>query len=112
MGVFTVQPSARVGRGMRHARRTDRNHSEIRDGLRAMGFDVCDLSDVGGGVPDLVVRKADHGVPVFLEIKDNLKPPSKQKLRESQEKWRKYCGEITFTVTTLEEAVTHLNGEP
>lgn len=87
------------------AKRTDRNHAEIRDGLRAHGYDVCDLSDCGHGVPDLVVRQENHGVPVFLEVKDGAKPPSKRVLTQEQARWRQYCGEITHTVTTLDEAL-------
>lgn len=91
---------------MRYACRTDRNHAEVRDGLRAKGHDVCDLSDIGGGVPDLVVRQPAR-IPsmVFFEVKDGEKPPSARELTPKQKRWRKYCGEITFTVTTLEEAL-------
>lgn len=39
----------------RRAAKVDRNHAEVRDGLRALGWNVVDLSHVGGGVPDLLV---------------------------------------------------------
>ncbi len=94
---------------MRHAKRTDRNHQEVRDGLRNLGFDVLDLSDVGGGVPDLCVRSLDHGLPTFLEVKDGKLPPSARKLTPAEQKWRTYCGQITYTVTSLEEAIEVLN---
>jgi hypothetical protein len=95
---------------MRHARRTDANHAHIRDGLRALGWDICDLSDVGGGVPDLVVRMPDHGLPVFLEIKVMVgkRDPKPKKLTKEQELWLTYCGSITHTVTSLEEALAIL----
>jgi hypothetical protein len=95
---------------MRHARRTDANHAHIRDGLRALGWDICDLSDVGGGVPDLVVRMPDHGFPVFLEIKVLVgkRAPKPKKLTKEQELWLTYCGSITYTVTSLEEALAIL----
>jgi hypothetical protein len=93
---------------MRHAKRTDRNHQEVRDGLRNLGYDVLDLSDVGGGVPDLCVRDANHGVPTFLEVKDGKKPPSQRRLTTAEETWNRYCGEITHTVTSLEEAISIL----
>lgn len=87
-----------------YAKRTDRNHQEIRDGLRGLGWDVLDLSDAGVGVPDLCVRAKDHGIPTFFEVKDGKKPPSARKLTEAEEKWQRYCGSITYTVTSLEEA--------
>lgn len=49
-------------------RRTDRNHAETMDTLRRLGFLVEDLSQLGDGVPDLMV-----GTPwaflVLLEVK-------------------------------------------
>ena len=48
-------------------RRVDRNHKEIRDGLRACGFDVWDCSRFGGGFPDLLVYA--HGRLFLLEVK-------------------------------------------
>jgi hypothetical protein len=91
-------------------RRTDRNHAEIRDGIRSAGWDCLDLSDVGGGVPDLCVRARDHGIPVFLEVKDTtgVRNPKPKKLTKEQELWLTYCGSITHTVTSLEEALAIL----
>lgn len=39
----------------RYAAKTDKNHAEIRDGLRKLGFSVIDTFQLGGGVPDMVV---------------------------------------------------------
>lgn len=89
---------------MRHAKRTDRNHAEIRDGLRADGWDVLDLSDVGGGVPDLCVRHPEGQIPLFLEVKDGSKPPSARALTEAEKTWHRFCGYITTTVLSLEGA--------
>lgn len=102
-------PKVRLVDDEMRAKRTDANHKELRDGLRAHGYDVCDLSDCGHGVPDLVVRSASHGVPTFLEVKDGSKPPSKRVLTQEQVRWRQYCGEITHTVTSLEEALQVLS---
>jgi hypothetical protein len=94
----------------RYARRTDSNHSSIRDGLRKAGYDVLDLSDCGNGVPDLVVSRKDFRLPpVFLEVKDGKKPPSQRRLTSAEETWNRYCGEITHTVTSLEEALEVLS---
>lgn len=99
---------------MRHARRTDRNHAEIRDGLRAAGYDCLDLSDVGGGVPDLCCNRLDLVLPpIFLEIKDTtgIRNPKPKPHTKEQELWLRYCGAITFTVTSLEEALEVLKRE-
>jgi len=93
---------------MRRAARVDANHASIRDGLRDVGYDVCDLSDVGGGIPDLCVRDPAGGVPTFFEVKDADKPPSQRRLTAAQQRWRHYCGAITYTVTSLDEALTIL----
>lgn len=39
----------------RRAAMVDTNHAAVRDGLRALGWHVEDMSHVGGGVPDLYV---------------------------------------------------------
>lgn len=85
-------------------RRTDRNHSEIRDGLRSDGWDVLDLSGVGGGVPDLCVRDPEGRMPLFLEVKDGDKPPSARELTKAEVQWQRFCGAITVTVLSLDEA--------
>lgn len=91
----------------RHAKRVDGNHSELRDALRALGWDVLDLSAAGCGVPDLVCRLG-PGRPHFLELKDESKPPSKQKLTVAQILWKDYAGSITSKVKNLQEAIEAL----
>lgn len=88
---------------MRYAKKTDRNHSEIRDGLRKDGWAVYDLSDRGKGVPDLAVLLLD-GRSLFLEVKDGLKPKSEQKLTSAQTEWWMFFGYMTEKVTSLDEA--------
>lgn len=66
----------------RYACRVDRNHAEVREALRAYGWDVQDLSDLGGGMPDLLARKP--GRFHFCEVKDGSKPPSAQQLTAKQ----------------------------
>ena len=95
----------RLGLVVRHAKRVDANHAEIRDGLRALGYDVLDLSDVGGGIPDLCLRHPNHYAPLFLEVKDGNKPPSARVLTESEREWFRYCGAITLMVLSLDEAI-------
>jgi hypothetical protein len=71
---------------------------------------VLDLSDVGGGVPDLCVRSPTHHLPTFFEVKvlEGKRDPKPAPLTKEQEKWLVYCGSITYTVTSLEEALAIL----
>ncbi len=88
---------------MRHAKRVDRNHAEIRDGLRALGYQVLDLSGAGQGVADLAVAVA-PGMPHFLEVKDGKRPLSAQALTAAQEDWHRFAWQITSKVRNMEEA--------
>ena len=88
----------------RHAKRTDANHAHIRDELRAQGWQVLDLSAAGCGVPDLLVALT-PGSPWFLEIKDEEKPLSAQKLTPKQEVWHSFAWGITSKVRSLDEAM-------
>lgn len=92
---------------MRHAKRTDANHAEVRDGLRARGWAVFDLSGAGDGIPDLAVSVV-PGKPHFLELKDGTKPPSARKLTAAQERWHAMAWQITSKVTNLQEAIEAL----
>lgn len=93
----------------RYAKKVDSNHAEIRDGLRAMGYEVLDLSHVGGGIPDLAVKvRGKLGMVHFLEIKDGSKPLSRQALTKEQEVWHNFAHAITSKVRTLDEAVEAL----
>jgi hypothetical protein len=89
---------------MRHAKRVDGNHKEIRDGLRAAGFPVLDLSGCGQGVPDLAVKVGD-GRSVLLEVKDGAKAPSAQKLTDAERIWFEFNGSISRVVNSLESAL-------
>ena len=50
------------------AKRTDANHAEIRDAMRAAGATVEDMSGSGKGMPDTLVYTAD-GRLLLVEIK-------------------------------------------
>lgn len=50
------------------AKRTDGNHAEIRDAMRAAGAEVEDLSGSGKGMPDTLVWTAHTGL-MLVEIK-------------------------------------------
>lgn len=98
-----------MGLVVRYAKRVDANHAEIRDGLRALGWQVHDLSGAGDGIPDLAVSVVPlGGLPHFLEIKDGAKPLSAQKLTAAQERWHSIAWQITSKVRSLDEAIQAL----
>lgn len=88
---------------MRRAARTDRNHTEICEALRAVGCSVQSLAACGNGVPDLLVSA--KGRLILLEVKDGLKPISKRKLTPAQVQWRVNWGSHTHVVTSVDAAL-------
>jgi hypothetical protein len=89
---------------MAYARKVDRNHSEIRDTLRALGWHVEDCSRVGGGFPDLIALKGKR--VEFCEVKDGAKVPSAQKLTEAQQKLHAafyQAGVLVKTLRTIDD---------
>ena len=85
----------------KRAKRVDDNQKQITAQLRKLGYSVCILSDVGKGVPDILVGK--NGFNYLIELKDGSKPPSRQQLTEHEkrfhESWR---GQIA-TCNSLEQ---------
>ena len=88
---------------MRHAKRTDTGHGEIRDGLRALGWEVLDTSGVGCGVPDLFV-KLSPGRSLGLELKRADIKKAEQAMTAAEEVWWNYHWRSTRVVQTLAEA--------
>jgi Holliday junction resolvase len=66
-----------------HAGRTDSNQQRIVAALRKLGASVVSTSQVGQGLPDLLVGWM--GVTVLIEIKDGDKPPSARKLTADEQ---------------------------
>ena len=89
---------------VRYAKKVDHGHGDIRDGLREYGFEVHDLSAVGGGVPDLMVRVV-NGRSLFLEVKNSKIKKAEQALTKDQETWWYYNHEVTRVVQTIGEAL-------
>ena len=86
---------------MRRRKRSDKNQKKIVEHLRQIGASVQDLSDVGGGVPDILVGF--KGKNYLLEIKN---PESKSYgLTENQVLWHDSWNGKVSIVNTLEEAL-------
>ena len=88
---------------MRRAARTDANHREIVEALRAAGASVTDTSAVGDGFPDLVVSY--RNVWHLAEVKDGQKSPSRRKLTPEQEIWHAQQRAKVHIVTSPHEAL-------
>jgi hypothetical protein len=76
---------------MKYARRTDRNHAEILQVFRKLGFSVADTSRLGQGFPDCVIARSSK--TALCEIKDGKKIKSARALTEAQKKfWEEWRG--------------------
>jgi len=65
-----------------HAGRVDQNQARIVAALRKIGCSVAITSQVGQGLPDLIVGYM--GQTVLLEVKDGARPPSERKLTDAE----------------------------
>jgi len=84
---------------VRRAARVDGNHAIIVDALRRVGCRVLDLSRVGDGAPDLLVRAPGQGDLMLMEVKAAKgKLNARQRLFEAE-------GWPVFVVRTVEDAL-------
>lgn len=81
----------------------DANHAVIRDGLRALGWSVLDLSGVGGGVPDLLVQ-IQPGRSLGIEVKNPEIKIALRAITQAQEQYWNYMWQSTRVVQTLKQA--------
>ena len=70
---------------MRRAGKVDGNQAEVVRKLRDCAVKVEVLSDVGKGVPDLLLGF--RGINLLVELKDGSKPPSARSLTADQKAW-------------------------
>lgn len=89
---------------MRHAKRTDENHADIRDALRKLGHKVYDYSRVGGGVADLAV-KITPTMSVWLEVKKD----KKESLTDKEVIFKMLWFDVYHVVTNIDEAIAAIN---
>ena len=84
--------------------RTDGNHTEILEGLRAVpGVTAFSTAGVRDGFPDICCARL--GVNYLLEIKDGSKPPSKRKLTEDEAKFHAmWTGQVAI-VESVDDAL-------
>jgi hypothetical protein len=89
---------------VRRARKVDRNHAEVRDVLRSLCLAVEDLSDVGRGIPDLLVKTARAKV-YLVEVKDGLLSPSRRRLTDDEVRVQARWGSSYRVVHSVDEAI-------
>jgi hypothetical protein len=92
-----------------HSGRTDANQTRIVAALRKVGATVAITSQVGRGLPDLIVGF--RGRTVLLEVKDGDRPPSGRELTEAEayfiETWK---GDPVRIVNNEQEALEAVLG--
>ena len=87
----------------RYAKRTDHNHSDVVEELRAAlpEATVFDASGTGAGFPDIVLGWRGHNF--LFEIKDPLKPASARSLTDAQGKFHlTWQGQVTVVHSAAE----------
>lgn len=80
--------------------RKDENHQEIVAYCRGLGFSVLDVAALKNCC-DIIISKDEY--TVAIEIKDGKKPPSKRRLTEGEEKFRKEWKGAYRLVTCVED---------
>ena len=83
---------------MRRRARTDKNHALIVEALRARGYLVQSLAEVGSGCPDLLCQLPDGSLEL-IEIKDG-----KGKLTPDQERFSELGWDFAI-VRTVEDVM-------
>jgi len=89
---------------VRYASNVDGNHSAIGKALRKVTV-VKDMRQHGGVGYDFLARHRRTGQPLFIEVKDPGKPPSKRELTDSEEWMRQRFPESFVVVLTEEDAL-------
>ena len=86
-------------------KRRDGNHNELIAAFRKLGWQVLDMSDRGGGVPDLLIGDESHGLH-WVEIKNTKTRYGRRGLTQRQQNWadRWMLGRV-HVVRTIDEVV-------
>lgn len=93
---------------MNFARRTDKHHAEIRDGIRDAGYNVFDTSKFGSGFPDLLVLA--NTSFVLFEIKSDPSITHRKDELTGKEVvfFARFSSGPVYVVHTLDEALRRL----
>ena len=91
----------------RHAKRTDENQKAIVTELRSYGFIVKVVSNLGGGMPDILVAKDKRAIGV--EIKDTGKRKQVTDAEIEMRVWWEQLGMKYIIAENAGEIVTEWN---
>lgn len=95
---------------MRGRTRKDKNHQSIIDTIRRIGGEVLDISALGQGKPDLVVRTR-QGIQL-AEIKNPANAYGKKGLTPLQRKWAgEWRGGPVYVLRTDDDAINLVLGK-
>lgn len=83
----------------RHKVSRDAHHGAVAEHLRRIGYEVIDLSHVGGGMPDLLCKKRNDDAAVFVEVK----------VPGSNGKW--YADQLQWIAMTTHKVIVAYNPE-
>lgn len=95
------------------AARTDNNHQDIVQELRALGFTVQSLAKVGDGCPDIAVGMLciRRGLLNYLfEIKRADGPPSKRRLTIPEKLWHQNWRGQVDVIRSTDDALSIMKG--
>jgi hypothetical protein len=95
---MAVGGSGTGGVGVRYAAKVDANHASIVAALRKVGCEVVDLSRVGQGCADLLVR-----LGFRLKLLEVKRPGGK--LNKAQQEWHRRWLPHVCVVETPEQAI-------
>jgi Holliday junction resolvase len=77
--------------------KVDKNQLQIVHELKQLGFSVAVISDMGKGLPDIIVGK--NGINILIEIKSNWKNKLYPLEEKFFEEWR---GQVNIATCTEE----------
>lgn len=93
----------------KYGNRKDGNHAEIVSAFQQLGCCVLDLSDMGCGVPDLVVWCA--GEWHLVDVKNPKTSYGRRGLNERQKEWaQSWKGGPVYLISSADDVIAMANG--
>jgi hypothetical protein len=93
----------------RYGNKKDANHKEIVDAFERLGSAVLDLSDMGYGVPDLIVSCKSSWQ--LVDVKNPKTGYGRRGLNPIQKDWAlKWKGGPVYMVSSVDDVISMVNG--
>jgi hypothetical protein len=87
----------------------DANHNDISDALQKAGCAIVDVSNLGGGFPDLIVCR--QRKTYLVEIKNTKTSYGKRGPNKNQKVWAQGWPEKVYILKSLEDVERFVNGD-